>query len=40
MRHLSFQRELAVTSRIPHVILLEGLMAALTDAGSHLRQPR
>lgn len=32
MRDLSFQRELAVTSRIPHVILLEGLMAALTDA--------
>lgn len=31
MRDLSFQRELAVTSRIPHLILLEGLTAALTD---------
>nr|WP_296777458.1 MurR/RpiR family transcriptional regulator [Rhodococcus sp. (in: high G+C Gram-positive bacteria)] len=30
MRDLSFQRELSVTSRIPHLILLEGLMAALT----------
>lgn len=30
MRDLSFQRELSVTSRVPHLIMLEGLTAALT----------
>ncbi|WP_155292872.1 MULTISPECIES: hypothetical protein [Nocardiaceae] len=32
MRDVGFQRELAVTSRIPHVILLDAPMTAPTDS--------